>query len=193
MRQKINDLKKATILEIAHEAFKTNGYESTAISTIAKEAGCSIGTIYGFFENKEGVFQAVHTMKMQEALEMLTTLFAQNPKVPAENLKATLRFYFTTIEEHKISVQEMLLSLPSKIGCPMADADPHIAMYELMATEIEKLNVEHTLKGDDYLQYAFNMRNLAASYIERWALLGDIELSTKVDECLEIFLGGIIK
>lgn len=193
MRQKINELKKTTILEIAQAAFQKDGYASVAVSSIAKEAEVSIGTIYGFFDNKEGLFQAVHVMKMKEASTFLFQLFEQNPDAPKENLRGVLHFYFTTIEEHKKSVQEMLISLPFKVGCSVSDEDPSLEIYKLISLEIEKLSKSEKLVGVDYLQYSFNLRNLAASYIERWAMLGDIELISKVDECLDMFLGGIIK
>ena len=122
-----------------------------------------------------------------------TSYLRKNADAPKENLKAALTFYFTEVTKHKISIQEMLLSLPFKHGCSMSDSNPTLDMYKLFASEISKLSKEHELRSDDFLQLAFNFRNLAASYIERWAMLEDIELIDKVDECLEIFLQGIIK
>ena len=193
MRQKINDLKKTIILEIAEAAFAEKGYEATAVSNIAKKSEVSIGTIYGFFDSKEGLFQAVHAFKMMHAYKIMHELFTKNRDAPKANLKQALNFYFTEVTRHKISIQEMLLSLPFKTGCSLSDSNPALDIYELFASEIAKLTKEHELRSQDFLQLAFNFRNLAASYIERWAMLEDIDLLDKVDECLEIFLQGIIK
>lgn len=193
MRQQINELKKSIIIEVADKAFQTFGYEATAVSNIAKEAEVSIGTIYGFFESKDGLFRAVHDFKISQAHQFLHTMFENNPDSPRENLKGLLTFYFTEITQHKISVQEMLLSSPFRIGCASSNDDPSLALYKLIASEIEKLHKKMPLHATDFLQYAFNLRNQAAAYIERWAMLDDIVLIEKVDECFESFLRGIVR
>jgi len=193
MRQKINELKKNIIIEIADRAFQANGYEETAVSNIAKEAEVSIGTIYGFFESKDGLFRAVHDFKISKAYEYLSAMFENNPDAPRDNLKAVLTFYFTEISQHKKSVQEMLLSSPFRIGCASSNDDPSLELYRLIAKEIENLHMQMPLRSTDFLQYSFNLRNQAAAYIERWAMLDDIVLIEKVDECLDLFLRGALR
>jgi AcrR family transcriptional regulator len=49
IRKERQELLKATALRL----FSANGYQATAISTIAKEAGISKGLMYNYFESKE--------------------------------------------------------------------------------------------------------------------------------------------
>ncbi len=197
MRQKIAELKKEIILEVAARFFQEHGFEATAVSQIAKEAEVSIGTIYGFFESKDGLFMAVHEQKIRAAFEYLQETYTRESD-PITKLKSTLNFYFTEVTTHKKSVQELLLSMPIQIGCPPITkvegedgADPKLAIYELVAKEFAKIHKETPLCTTDFLQLSFNFRNLAFAYIERWAMLEDIVLIDKVDECLEMFLKGI--
>jgi TetR/AcrR family transcriptional regulator, fatty acid metabolism regulator protein len=50
------DLRKKHILTCAKKLFSKNGYYETQISDIVEEADIARGTIYQYFENKEGIF-----------------------------------------------------------------------------------------------------------------------------------------
>lgn len=196
MRQQIADLKKDIILEVATKHFEANGYEASQISKIAKDAEVSIGTIYGFFESKEGLFRANILRDMKNAHAQMRTMIEQSSAEPREHLKAILTYYFTMIESKKIPFQEILLSSPLQMGeyCHAIcddEENPMLESYKLIAKEFEKLDVQTPLVSKDYLQLAISFRNAGAGYIERWALLNDIKLTDKIDECLTIFLKGV--
>lgn len=198
MRQKIQELKKDLILDVATEHFDTHGYEATQVSQIAKEAEVSIGTIYSFFQSKEGLFQAHILRELTRSRALVATMLAESELSPQENLKNLLNYYFSHLEKKQKSVQEILLSSPLTMGqfCHQSCEDgsnPMQEMNELIATEIEKLHQVSPLRSTDFLQLSFNFRNLAAAYVERWALLGDIKLAERTNECLELFLKGIIQ
>jgi len=199
VRQEIANLKKRIILEIAARHFDAHGFAATQINAIAKEAEVSIGTIYGLFESKEGLFQAHVLREMEKAVETMRTMIAQSDASPKEHLKAALTFYFTTIEMKMTSFQELLLSSPVRLGAQChtdesrENGNVFLEIYHLFAVEFEKLDAITPLRHKDYLQHAINFRNVAAGYIERWVLLKDITLSQKIDECLELFLEGVIQ
>ena len=52
----VDELKKRLIIDTANKYFKISGYEKTQIDKISKELGIGVGTIYGYFKNKEGLF-----------------------------------------------------------------------------------------------------------------------------------------
>lgn len=52
-------LKRETILAIAKNAFLTDGYADTSMSSIAARLGGSKGTLYNYFASKEELFSAV--------------------------------------------------------------------------------------------------------------------------------------
>ncbi len=52
-------VRESAILAAAHQIFSSNGYEKTAVSEIAKEAGIAEGTIYKHFANKQELLARV--------------------------------------------------------------------------------------------------------------------------------------
>jgi AcrR family transcriptional regulator len=53
--------KRERILDAATELFSRYGYERTTVDLIAAESRCAKGTVYAYFEDKEGIFRAVAT------------------------------------------------------------------------------------------------------------------------------------
>ncbi len=53
--------KRERILDAATELFSRYGYERTTVDLIAAESRCAKGTVYTYFEDKEGIFRAVAT------------------------------------------------------------------------------------------------------------------------------------
>jgi TetR/AcrR family fatty acid metabolism transcriptional regulator len=54
-------VRRAEILAAARAVFLARPYEQASITEIAERAGCVVGTIYGYFENKRELFDAVVT------------------------------------------------------------------------------------------------------------------------------------
>jgi TetR/AcrR family fatty acid metabolism transcriptional regulator len=52
-------VRRAEILAAARVVFLERPYEQASITEIAERAGCVVGTIYGYFENKRELFDAV--------------------------------------------------------------------------------------------------------------------------------------
>ncbi len=52
-------VRRAEILAAARAVFLELPYEQASITQIAERAGCVVGTIYGYFENKRELFDAV--------------------------------------------------------------------------------------------------------------------------------------
>ena len=54
-------VRRAEILAAAREVFLAQPYEQASIEQIAERAGCVVGTIYGYFEHKRDLYDAVLT------------------------------------------------------------------------------------------------------------------------------------
>jgi len=198
MRQQIAELKRKLILEEAAKHFDEKGYEATQVSQIAKDAEVSIGTIYGFFESKEGLFQAHVLLKIETGTNFLKELVKNSEQTPKENIRSLITFHFQEMKGKRTSMQEILLSSPIAMtqACHSVctqDHNPLIDLHQIIASQLEILNQQEPLRSNDFLQMAFILKSMAFSYVERWVLLNDIELEDKIDECLNIFFKGIIK
>jgi TetR/AcrR family fatty acid metabolism transcriptional regulator len=69
-------VRRAEILAAAREVFLALPYEQASIHQIAERAGCVVGTIYGYFEHKRDLFDAVLTEFYDELIADIEPRFA---------------------------------------------------------------------------------------------------------------------
>lgn len=69
-------VRRAEILAAARAVFLEHPYEQASITHIAERAGCVVGTIYGYFENKRDLFDAVLTAFYDELIADIEPRFA---------------------------------------------------------------------------------------------------------------------
>ncbi|MCF1429257.1 MAG: TetR/AcrR family transcriptional regulator, partial [Shewanella sp.] len=107
------------ILDAAEHLIETQGIVSFKFSQLAKEVGCSTGTLYKFFEGKEDILVCLF-MRNATSNNLLIFL-AQHPELTAQE-KALLPVLFTfeTIKRSKsfftlrsVSVNTMVWQLAS--------------------------------------------------------------------------------
>ena len=69
-------VRRAEILAAARAVFLARPYEQASITEIAERAGCVVGTIYGYFENKRELFDAVVSAFYDELIADIEPRFA---------------------------------------------------------------------------------------------------------------------
>ncbi len=84
--EEIRQRSMTIIKEVALELFGRNGYHSTSISQIAKEAGVSKGLMYNYFASKQDLLQAI----IADVIEMGDQLVADEVQ-PGRDAQQTLR------------------------------------------------------------------------------------------------------
>ena len=72
--EKIREEKRSQIMGVALELFSKEGYHSTPISRIAREAGISKGLLYNYFESKESLILSI----LKKGMDQLAELFDPN-------------------------------------------------------------------------------------------------------------------
>jgi AcrR family transcriptional regulator len=93
------DTRREQILDAAVRLFVTNGYESSTVDDIAREAGLSKGSIYWYFKSKlEILFEITdrHVQKSQAALVRMAELDKYGPEAL---YKAHRELYKTNIQD----------------------------------------------------------------------------------------------
>lgn len=82
------------ILESAREAFVRDGYESLTMRSLAGRIGCSHGSIYLHFKDKEELFDCLVEESFAQLAEVLTTLKPAGKKIDSvEFLRKAGRAY----------------------------------------------------------------------------------------------------
>ena len=69
-------VRRAEILAAARAVFLEHPYEQASITQIADRAGCVVGTIYGYFENKRELFDALLATFYDELIADIEPRFA---------------------------------------------------------------------------------------------------------------------
>jgi len=91
-RQQAADEKRAEIVAAARRLFIDDGYESTSMSRLAKEAGVAPNTIYWYFGDKDDVLIAVLTA-------VLADVWPQYQDVAGEPIAARLLWVLRQLTE----------------------------------------------------------------------------------------------
>ena len=87
--------REGQILDIAAEEFGRRGYAHASIADIAQRAGISKPLVYGYFDSKEGLFQACLTRAGESLIEAVA---AAQTGVAITRAIGTLAAIFETIE-----------------------------------------------------------------------------------------------
>ena len=98
-KEQIEQIRKNSIRKILDAAFKLmakNGYETTSISQIAKEAGVSKGLMYNYFESKEDLLKALLNNAMGEADKLISGIISPDP---SETLRNLFHWFFNELRE----------------------------------------------------------------------------------------------
>ncbi len=188
IKTKMNELKKDLLLQEASVYFEEVGYEEMKVADLAKIAGVSIGTIYGFFESKEGLYLAYieHQIKtFTKELEKRTV------EVDDAELKLKvfigLKFsYYTNKCEalnHSVKNNPFFFSAFYK-----ENAHPLQNIFLFQADCFKEIN--KNLNDDSAMEMAYLFNGFSDGYVSRWFEVQD-DLMSKVDEACELFVGMI--
>ncbi len=96
--EEIRQRSAASILQAALELFGHNGYHSTSISQIAKEAGVSKGLIYNYYSGKEALLDAIVEGAMQVGEGLMNIL--ETEEEAAVKLEGLIRASFIFIQSN---------------------------------------------------------------------------------------------
>jgi len=81
------------IVDAAVKVIAQNGYHSSQVSKIAKEAGVADGTIYLYFKNKEDILVSVFEDKMGQFIEQIADAISKK-KTANEKLLTLIQMHF---------------------------------------------------------------------------------------------------
>jgi AcrR family transcriptional regulator len=95
------------ILDATARCVRQSGFHGASMSSIAQEAGMSVGVIYRYFANKEAIIEAIVANDLAEMGEK----FAEFDDIPDENLIDHLVDIIPIAIEHKYNCGKSALAL----------------------------------------------------------------------------------
>jgi AcrR family transcriptional regulator len=188
IKTKMHELKKDLLLQEASVLFEEVGYEEIKVADLAKIAGVSIGTIYGFFESKEGLYLAyiehqIHTftkelekrtlqiddaeLKLKVFIEMKFSYYTNKCEALQHSVKNNPFFFNSLYKENVHPLQNIFL---------------------FQAKCFKEIN--ENLNDDSAMQMAYLFNGFSDGYVSRWFEIQD-DLMGKVDEACKLFVGMV--
>lgn len=160
----IKTMKQNLVLEKAAQLFEIYGYEDLKISDLAKEVGVSVGTIYAYFDSKEGLYSAFVLSEIEKVYERLQALYETEISFEAF-VEASIEIKFDVISQKRVSLQSGVFNNPFFFEAQQLEhQDAFKKLYKLYIDPIEKIkNV-----GIDSWQLVYILNAITNAYVLRW-------------------------
>ncbi len=184
LNTKIKNMKHDLILEKAAEMFETEGFAEMKISQLAKTVGVSVGTIYSYFDSKEGLYSAWVLKEIEMAYTMLHKLSQEELSAEAF-IKHSIEIKFSMMAKKKRSLQSGVLNNPfffeSQQILHREALHKIYGLYIDIFDHIKEVDVES-------MQLVYILNALGNAYVMRW-IEGEItDLEAKTDEVYTVFM-----
>ncbi len=200
--------KRQRILDAATVEFSLHGFENANMTTIAKKAQVSVGSLYKYFESKQDLFLTVVQHSIRSMTELLTRL-AESPEDILVKVERILREIQRTSKENGV-----LLRLYNGMT---AEINPRFASqfaYEMesLTARIYRIAIEEGKKAGDIREdidapfAAWLLDNIFMSlqfsyacdyYIERFRIYAGNDITERddfvVDQCLKFVKAALKK
>ena len=189
VKTKMNQLKRELLLQEASGYFETVGFEEMKVADLAKSAGVSIATIYGFFESKEGLYQAYISYQIETFMLEFKKRTADLDD-SKEKLRVFTEMKFSNYMEKAEALNHSVKNNPFYFSLFYKEnAHPFHDIFLFQAEYFKEIN--NTLNDDSAMEMSYLFNGFTDGYVSRWFDVRN-DLMAKVDEACELFI-GIVK
>ncbi len=194
------------IVKTALELFLEKGYEKTSLSDIVAISGGSLSSIYTFFENKEGLFEAIVEQEIDSLIKEIDEKIDLKISHSLEEFLtkfATIVFSIICTKKN-ISLGKIMMSEGSKNGGKLGRVflDQILNKIDLVLINFferdevkAKLNPKFTAKfaAKYFIQSVIGAYYYDSLLINEEPKLSEKERKKHIGLCVELFLDGISK
>ncbi len=183
LNEKVDELKKQLIINTASEYFKTFGYEKTQIDRISKDLSIGVGTIYGYFKSKEGLFMAWLQCIINKAYEEMKKN-CNSVSTPKQRLAMIIEYKINYFEKNKTTIKSYFENNQLFLrGISRRKEHPMAVILDLCANIIKELK---PMSDEEAYLLSNIFDGIINTYIE--CSIEEELLFDKKDEILERFL-----
>lgn len=188
IKEKMNTLKKELLLQEASKLFEEIGFEQMKVAELAKTAGVSIGTIYGLFESKDGLYAAY----IQHQITLFTKELEKKTLVceSAESkLNAFIELKFSYYTNKHKALNQSVKNNPFFFNTLYeVNHHPLQNIFLFQADCFKEIN--KNLDDDNAMHLAYLFNGFSDGYISEWFQIED-DLMGKVDEACALFISMV--
>jgi AcrR family transcriptional regulator len=186
---------RRTILEAAERVFGARGFSQAKMSEIAERAGLASGTLYNYFDSKEGIFKELLEHRGEE-LSALLAAIAAGPGDARAKLVQLTRTTFEYVESHA-AMLTLLLQVGGAACSARGGSGPGASRQYLRTLAVYQASLAEAAR-QGLLRRRLDPRELAAvlagamSGMVRGWLLGGRRgpLGDRAELLIDLFLRG---
>src|ERR1700733_13500099 len=192
------DARRDAILKIALEAFLTDGYAATSMSSIAAKVGGSKATLYNYFTSKEELFAAVIGEKCQDVHQLLYEVELEHGDFRASLTRFGERFLQLVLSDEKVAVFRLVTAETARfpeLGRAFYQSGP-LQGKKILAQYFDRAVAEGSLKPGDTSVMASHFFALCKGEIHHrklWNVTSnpsDAEIHATIVETVSMFLAA---
>lgn len=132
---------RAAILDAAERAFTRAGFGGSRIEDIADEADVAVGSIYGHFGNKDGLWSALAERALERFAAYLELAYRETSWTPLEQVVACGDAYLRFHAEHPGSFRFLAFD-GTQTAVPVADPDLQTRIADRMQSIIDRFEAK---------------------------------------------------
>jgi AcrR family transcriptional regulator len=188
IKDKITDLKKKLLLQEASRLFEKVGYEQMKVAELAKNAQVSVGTIYSFFNSKEGLYLAYLEHQIENFFAELEGI-AFHKNTPHEKIHTFIELKFLYYKQKRKAIEQSATNNPLFFNTLVQQ---HSEAFQKIYHYLERcfMELNSHISKEKATRLAFAINGFSDGYISLWFELND-DLMEKVDEVSELFINMV--
>jgi len=172
------------IMQAGEKLFTQKGFHQVLADDIAREAGVSVGSFYGYFSDKRDLFLQILERStgamLENATEHLPALWLAEPGKPEEAIQKTL---YLLLEAHQdlsplFQQAQQMAAFDESVRSYLLDSDR--STQEIFAKMISRLNPK--LEKEHLQSAAYTMYHAAEGVIH--SLINNPEAAARQDEII---------
>ena len=192
------DEKRDAILRIALEAFLTEGYAATSMSSIAAKVGGSKATLYNYFASKEELFSVVIGEKCKDFHDQLFESVSHDADIRAALIGIAERMIRLVVSDEKIAIYRLITAETARfpeLGRAFYRTGPEQGK-KFMAEYFDRAVAEGKLKPGDTLVMAGHFFDLCKGELHQRKLwnvashITDKEIHERACQAIDVFLAA---
>ena len=113
--REMREKSKKLIMDTGLKLFSDQGFHSTSIQKIAKEAGIATGLVYNYFNSKEQLLDEIIQNGLQEFMFLLHSQVQDSNVLTKENFSEMISVYFGIIKS-KIKIWRLFIKIALEPG-----------------------------------------------------------------------------
>ena len=190
-----SEARRQAIMDVAADAFRERGFDSTSMSDVAARVGGSKATLYNYFCSKEALFAAVMMEAIKVQARPIVETFAGSVDLEAGLHRFVRDYTRLMLQPETLAMNRMCVAEGERcgFGAELFEAGPKI-LLTMIAERLQQAMDAGVLRRADSWRAAFHLKGLCEAGLIEQRLRGcraqpsDIEIEQNADAAADTFL-----